>query len=87
MAWKFLNDLIRKMAAEVHKSKIDEFEKRILAIEQKQEVILRTIDDNKNQLIKLDDRMYKANLDSSKAIGTIETLMKLRGKEEGGNNE
>ena len=39
MGWEWLNKVVRKVAAEVHKSKIDEFEKRILAMEQKQEVI------------------------------------------------
>lgn len=75
MAWDWLNKIVRKVAAEVHKSKIDEFEKRILEIEQKQAVILKTIQDNQTKLDKLDDRLYQANMESASAVGAIKTLI------------
>lgn len=75
MAWDFLNKIVRKVAAEVHKTKIDEFEKRILEIEQKQAVILKTIQDNQNKLDKLDDRLYQANMESAAAVGAIKTII------------
>jgi len=77
MAWQWLNKIIRRIAAEVHKSKIEEFEKRILAVEQMHEVILKTIKDSEAKLDKLDNRIYDAILDSAKVIGTIETLKEL----------
>ena len=64
-----------KIAAEVHKTKIEEFEKRILEIEQKQAVILKTIQDNEKKLGKLDDRLYQANMESAAAVGAINTLI------------
>ena len=75
MAWSWLDKIVSKIASEVHKSKIDEFEKRILAMEQKQAVILKTIEDNQKFLEKLDDRIYKANLESASAVGAIKTLI------------
>ena len=75
--WAWLNKIVVKIAAEVHKSKIDDFENRILEMERKQEVILKTIQDNQDQLLKLDDRLYKANVESAKATGAIATLIQL----------
>lgn len=75
MAWDWLNKIVRKVASEVHKSKIEDFEKRILEIERKQEVILKTMTDNQNKLDKLDDRLYDANLKSAAAVGAINTLI------------
>jgi hypothetical protein len=75
MNWDWLNKIVRKVAAEVHKTKIDEFEKRIQEMEQKQEVILKTIIDNQNKLDKLDDRLYQANMESAAAVGAIKTII------------
>lgn len=75
MAWDWINKIVRKVAEEVHKSKIDEFEKRMLKIEQKQAVILKSIQDNQSKLDKLDERLYQANMNSASAVGAINTLI------------
>jgi hypothetical protein len=75
MAWDWINKIVRKVAEEVHKSKIDEFEKRMLKIEQKQAVILKSIQDNQSKLDKLDERLYQANMNSASAVGAINTII------------
>lgn len=75
MAWSWLNKIVIKIAAEVHKTKIDEFEKRLLEIEQKQQVILKSIEDNQKNISKLDNRVYKANLESASAVGAIKAVI------------
>lgn len=77
MSWDWLKKLIVKIAAEVHKSKIEEFEKRILKMEQEHAVISKTLIDNQNKIEKLEDKLYNANMDSAKAYGTIQTLITL----------
>ncbi len=75
MAWAWLNGIVKKVAAEVHKTKISEFESRLLEIERKQEVILKCLQDNQNTLDKLDNRLYQANMDSAAAVGAINAMI------------
>lgn len=75
MAWDWFKSIIKKAAAEVHKTKINEFENRLLEIERKQEVILKSIQDNQTKLEKLDDRIYKANMESAAAVGAIKAMI------------
>ena len=75
MAWDWFKSIIKKAAAEVHKTKINEFETRLLEIERKQDVILKSMQDNQNKLEKLDDRIYNANMDSSAAVGAIRAMI------------
>lgn len=77
MALEWINKIVEKIAAEVHKSKIEEFEKRILEMEQKHAVILKTMIDMQNAMEKLEDRLYNANMESSKANGALQTLIQL----------
>ena len=75
MGFSWLSKIVVKIAAEVHKTKIDEFEKRLLEIEQKQQVILKSIEDNQKMMSKLDDRIYKANIESAAAVGAINAVI------------
>lgn len=75
MGWSWFNKIVTKLAAEVHKNKIEEFEKRLLEIEQKQQVILKSIEDNQKTLNKLDNRIYKANIESASAVGAINAVI------------
>ncbi|WP_338376497.1 hypothetical protein [uncultured Flavobacterium sp.] len=75
MGWGWLNKIVVKIAAEVHKTKIDEFEKRLLEIEQKQQVILKSIENNQKAINKLDNRIYKANIESATAVGAINAVI------------
>lgn len=77
MAWKIFGWFGEMVASEIHKTKITEFEKRILEIEKKQEVILKSIQDNSKAIEKLDSKVYKATLESAKAIGAIETARQM----------
>ena len=72
---KWLNKIILKLASEVHKSRIDELEKRILEIEKKHEVILKSISDNENTIEKLEEKLYKSDLKVAKFEGAITVLI------------
>lgn len=71
----FISWLANKVASEVHKSKIEEFEKRIAEMESKHEVILKTLKDHDDLMNKMEDRMYESNMKSSQAIGAIKTAI------------
>jgi|TARA_B110000091_G_C13390723_1_gene300000 hypothetical protein len=71
----FLNKLILKIASEVHKSRIEKLEIRILDMEQDKKVTDSRLNDCSDLLSKLEDRLYNANLDSSKAVGAINALL------------
>jgi len=72
---EWFKKIARKVAAEVHKSKIEEFEKRIADMEKKHEVLLKSMQDNQDTLKVIDKRVYDANMASSKAIGAIEYVI------------
>jgi len=74
MAFEWLNKIVIKIASEVHKNKIEDFEKRILVIEQEQKVILKTLKDIETKLDKLDDRIYDNNLKTANALGFIQSF-------------
>jgi hypothetical protein len=73
MEW--LYKIVRKIAAEVHKSKIEDFEKRIAEMEKQHQVLLKSMKDNDIKLSIMDDRLYHANIESSKAVGAIQTVI------------
>ncbi|CAA0250882.1 hypothetical protein TFA04_80005 [Tenacibaculum maritimum] len=64
-----------KIASEVHKSRIETLENRILEMEKDKKVTDSKLNDCLNNLSKLEDRLYNANLDSSKAVGAINALL------------
>ncbi len=72
---KWLNKVILKIASEVHKSKIDELEKRIIGMEKKHEVFIKTISDNEKKIEKLEDRVYQSDLIISKFDGALNVLI------------
>jgi len=74
MAFEWLNKIVIKIASEVHKNKIEDFEKRILVIEQEQKVILKTLKDIESKLEKLDDRIYDNNIKTAAALGFVQSL-------------
>ncbi len=77
MAFEWLNKLVKKVAAEVHKSKIEDFEKRIAEMEKNQKLIMKSLQDNESKIEKLDDRVYQANMESATAVGAIKTLAQI----------
>lgn len=74
MAFEWLNKIVIKIASEVHKNKIEDFEKRILVIEQEEKVIVKTLKDIEAKLDKLDDRIYDNNLKTATALGYFKSL-------------
>lgn len=74
MAFEWLNKIVIKIASEVHKNKIEDFEKRILVIEQEEKVILKTLKDIEEKLNKLDDRIYDNNLKTATALGFVKSF-------------
>lgn len=75
MALSWLNKIVIKIASEVHKNKIEDFEKRILVIEQEQKVILKTLKDIESKLEKLDNRIYDNNIKTASALGFVQSLI------------
>lgn len=77
MTWGIFNWAGNKIASEVHKSKIEQLENRILEMERKHAVIMKSIEDNCTSLDKMEQKVEKATFESAKASGTIETLKQL----------
>lgn len=77
MAWDWINKIVFRIASEVHKSKIEEFEKRIMEMERKHDVMMKTIHDNEKRLEKLDDKLYDANTKLASTMGSLNVLFKL----------
>ena len=74
MTFEWLNKIIIKIASEVYKNKIEDFEKRILVIEQEEKVILKTLKDIEEKLNKLDDRIYDNNLKTATTLGFVKSF-------------
>ena len=64
-----------KIASEVHKSRIETLENRILEMEKDKKVTESKLNDCLSNISKLEERLYNANLDSSKAVGAINALL------------
>lgn len=75
---KILNKLIRKVAEEVHKSKIDELEKRIVEMEKDHKVNLKVISDNETRINKLESKLWETSLEAAKIESTVKTILYLR---------
>ncbi len=71
----WLEKIILKIASEVHKSKIDELEKRIHEMEKKHEVFNKTISDNERKIEKLEEKMYQSDMVRCKFEGALSVLM------------
>ena len=71
----FINKIILKVASEVHKNRIEKLEHRVLEMEKDKKLVDKQINDCLDNLSKLDDRLYNANLDSAKAVGAINSLL------------
>ncbi len=69
MEFKWLSKIVAKIASEVHKNKIEDFENRILVIEQDQKVIMKTLTDIEAKLDKLDTRIYDNNIKTATFLG------------------
>ncbi|MBE7635123.1 hypothetical protein F7642_12390 [Tenacibaculum finnmarkense genomovar ulcerans] len=79
MNW--LNKIISKVAEEVHKSKIEEFNNKVANLVSEHKVMTKTINDNEKKILKLEDKVFNAIVSSSKMEATITTVLLLKDKE------
>lgn len=79
MNW--LNKIISKVAEEVHKSKIEEFNNKVTELVSEHKVMTKTITDNEIKIQKLEDKVFNAIVSSSKMEATIKTVILLKDQE------
>ncbi|MCF6307901.1 MAG: hypothetical protein L3J09_08090 [Flavobacteriaceae bacterium] len=90
MEW--LKKIVRRVAEEVHKSKIEELDKRVLEMEKEHKVMTKTISDSESKIKDLETKLYNSIILSTKMEATINTVLMLkereiRGLKNGGSNE
>lgn len=73
--------IVARIAEEVHKSKIEELEKRILLMEQDHKLNSKTISDNEQEIKDLKEKLYYATIMAEKMEATITTVLTLKGHE------
>jgi len=78
---KWINKIVRKIAEEVHKSKIEDFDKRVAELLSEHKVMNKTITDNEQKIQRLEDRVFNAIISSAKMEATIKTVLLLKDKE------
>lgn len=77
----WIKKIVRKVAEEVHKSKIEEFEKTVAELISDHKVMKKTIADNEAKISKLEDRIYDYTITATKMEATIQTALLLKDKE------
>lgn len=81
MEW--LKKIVRRVAEEVHKSKIEELDKRVLEMEKEHKVMTKTITDSENKIKELENKLYNSVILSTKMEATISTVLMLKERENG----
>lgn len=81
MNLNWLKKLISKIAEEVHKSKIADFDKKVADLISEHKVMNKTITDNEHKIQKLEDRVFDTIITASKMEATIKTVLLLKDKE------
>lgn len=79
--FEWFKKIISKIAAEVHKSKIDDFESKVAELLSEHKVMNKTITDNENKIKILEERIFQSIISSSKMEATIKTVLLLKDKE------
>jgi chaperonin cofactor prefoldin len=70
-----------RVVEEVHKSKIEELNKRIDDLVSDHKVIFKTISDNEKKIEDLEAKLYDAVLTSAKMEATVKTVLRLKESE------
>jgi len=78
---EWLKKIVSKIAEEVHKSKIEDFDKKIAELISDHKVMNKTITDNEQKIQRLEDRVFNAIISSAKMEATIKTVLLLKDKE------
>ena len=79
MNW--LNKIISKISEEVHKSKIEEFNSKVVDLVSDHKVMQKTISENERKIQQLENKVFNAIVASSKMEATIQTVLILKDKE------
>lgn len=79
MEW--LKKIVRRVAEEVHKSKIEELDKRVLEMEKEHKVMTKTIADNETKIKDIEAKLYNSVILSTKMEATINTVLMLKDRE------
>jgi predicted xylose isomerase-like sugar epimerase len=77
----WLKKIISKVAEEVHKSKIEEFNNKVTELISEHKVMTKTIKDNERKIQDLENKVFNAIISSSKMEATITTVLHLKEKE------
>ncbi|MEP2936863.1 MAG: hypothetical protein ABJM06_00615 [Gilvibacter sp.] len=80
MSW--YTKIIGKVVEEVHRSKIDQLNKRIDELVSDHKVMNKTISDNEHKIEKLEEKLYHSTMTSAKMEATLKTVLLLREAEE-----
>ena len=78
---EWLKKIVSKVAEEVHKSKIEEFDNKVSDLISEHKVMTKTISDNERKIQLLEDKVFNAIVSSSKMEATIQTVLILKDKE------
>lgn len=78
---EWLKKIMSKVAEEVHKSKIEEFNKKVAELVSEHKVMTKTITDNERKIQLLEERVFNSIVSSSKMEATIKTVIMLKDKE------
>ena len=77
----WLKKVMSKVAEEVHKSKIKEFDNKVSELISEHKVMTKTISDNERKIQLLEEKVFNAIVSSSKMEATIQTVLILKDKE------
>ncbi len=80
----WLQKIVTRVVTEFLRSEIEEAGKKITQLEKEQATVLHRLDRIEQELNKLSDRMYEADMRASEIKGAMSTLIYLRGKSSGG---
>jgi hypothetical protein len=77
----WLKKIVSKVAEEVHKSKIEEFNNKVVELVSEHKVMNKTICENERKIQLLEEKVFNAIVSSSKMEATIKTVLFLKDKE------
>jgi len=78
---EWLKKIVRRVAEEVHKSKIEELDKRVLEMEKEHKVMTKSISDSESKIKDLETKLYNSVILSTKMEATINTVLMLKERE------
>jgi hypothetical protein len=74
---EWIKKLVRRVAEEVHRSKIEELSNRILEMEKDYKLIKKILQDSEHKIKDLEEKLYSSTIIVSKMEATINTVIML----------